>query len=243
MSVAVSLFTFLVGLIFALTVLDQFLERKRPYQAAWAVGLFFYAAASLLQALWLMGVYAEAVFRLWYWMGAMLVAAYLGMGSLYLHVPLKVGHGALAVLLVLTALSALLSLGVTLQGDVSLLEGGELATIVPGTDSERYFPVYVGILTAVLNTLGAGIMIGSAIYSAIVFLRKRAPGFRVVSNVLIAVGAIVSAAGGTLERFNLPQPHALALLIGLVLIYLGFLRSREVFVIYRIPFVRKAKAA
>ncbi|MBI4198778.1 MAG: hypothetical protein HY533_06680 [Chloroflexi bacterium] len=243
MNVAIPLITSVISLVFALTVLDQFLERKRPYQAAWTAGLLLYATASLLQALWGMGVYGEVVFRLWYWTGGMLVAAYLGMGSLYLHVPRKVGHTTLAVLLALTVLSVFLSLGVKLQGDVSLLEGGGLASVVPGTESGRYYPAYVGILTAVLNILGSLALVGSAVYSAISFARKKAAGYRVLSNALIAGGAFFSAAGGTLERFNLPESHSLALLVGVVLIYAGFLRSREVFEVYRIPFVRKAKEA
>lgn len=243
MHVAIPLLTSVVSLVFALTVLDQYLERKRAYQLVWAVGLGLYAAASLLQAVWGMGVHAEVVFRLWYWTGAMLVAAYLGMGSLYLHVPNRAANGTLIVLLLLTALGGYWALGLKLQGDVALLQGQALASVVPGSDNVRYYPAYAGILTAVLNILGSLAMVGSAVYSAYAFARKKAPAYRVLSNVLIAAGAFVSAAGGTLEQFNLPEPHTLALLLGVVLIYLGFLRSREVFVMYRIPFVRKAKPA
>ncbi len=240
MNVAIPLLTSVISLVFALTVLDQYLERKRPYQAVWTAGLFLYSIASLLHALWGIGVYAEVVFRLWYWTGAMLGAAYLGMGSLYLHVRAKIGHIVLIVLLALTVIGGFLALTLPLRGDVALLQGQKLATMVPGTEPPvRYYPVYVGIVTALLNVFGAGVMVGSAVYGALAFFRGKTPGFRVVSNVLIAVGAFVSAAGGTLERFNLPDLHTLALLIGVLLIYLGFIRSREVFVIYRIPFVRK----
>ncbi|MBI4339335.1 MAG: hypothetical protein HY680_05215 [Chloroflexi bacterium] len=243
MYTAVSLVTTLVSLVFALTVLDQFLERRRPYQLVWTIGLGLYVAASLLAALWGLGMTSEVVFRLWYFTGGMAVAAYLGMGSLYLHLPRKGAHGVLAVLLGATALSAFWSLGVKLQADVALLEGKALASLAPGAENLRYYPAYVGILTALLNSMGALAMVGSAVYSAVTFARRKTPGYRVVSNVLIALGAFVSAAGGTLERFNLPQLHSVALLVGVVLIYVGFLRSREVFAIYRLPFVRRPKAA
>ncbi len=243
MSVGIPLATSLVSLLFAVTVLDQYLERRRMSQLVWTVGLLLYAVASLLQALWGMGVHGEAVFRLWYLTGAMLVAAYLGMGSLYLHVPRKVAHGVFVGLLVLTVVSAALALSVSLQASVSLLEGEELASLVPGTESERYYPAYVGIMTMLLNIAGSLALFGGAAYSAVVVVRRKAPSYRLVSNVLIALGAFLSAAGGTLERFDLPEPHNLALLAGVVLIYIGFLRSREVFEIYRVPFRRGNREA
>ena len=244
MNVAIPLATSVVSFLFALTVLDQYLERRRPYQLVWTVGLVLYGLASLLHTLWAVGITGEVVFRLWYLTGAMLVAAYLGMGSLYLHVPRRVAHGVLAVLLLLTAVSTILALGVSLQADAALLEGESLASVVPGTEPPlRFYPAYVGILTAVLNILGSLALVGSAVYSAVVVVRRKAPGYRAVSNVLIAIGAFISAAGGTLERFDVPQPHDIALLLGVVIIYLGFLRSREVFSVYRIPFRRPVKEA
>jgi len=244
MNVAIPLLTTIISLLFALTVLDQYLERKRPYQGIWATGLFLYAAGSLLPALWGMGIYSEVIFRLWYWIGAMLVAAYLGMGSLYLHLRPKTGHAVLIVLLAFTVIGGFLALTLPLRGDVALLEGQTLATLVPDTEPPvRYYPAYVSILTALLNIFGSVVMLGSAVYGAWGFVRGKTPGFRALSNVLIAAGAFVSAAGGTLERFNLPEPHTMALLLGVLLIYMGFVRSQQVFVIYRVPFMRKAKTA
>ncbi len=243
MNVAIPLATSVVSFLFALTVLDQYLEQRRPYQLVWTVGLVLYGVASLLHTMWAVGITGEVVFRLWYLTGAMLVAAYLGMGSFYLHVPKRVAHGVLGVLLLLSAGSAILALGVTLQGDVALLDGESLSSVVQGTESQRFYPSYVGALTAVLNILGSLALFGSAVYSSIVFAKRRAPGYRVVSTALIAIGAFISAAGGTLERFDVPQPHAIALLVGVVVIYLGFLRSREVFSVYRVPFRRRVNEA
>ena len=243
MNVAIPLATSVVSLVFALTLLDQYLERRWAYQLLWSIGLILYFFASLLQAIWFLGVDGEPIFRLWYLTGAMLVAAYLGMGSVYLQVPRRVAQGVMVVLLVTTVLAAILALGTQLQGEVGLLEGDALTSIVPGIENLRYYPGNVGIVTILLNSTGALALVGFAVYSAVVFFRQRAPGYRVVSNVLIAVGATISAAGGTLERFDVPEPHSVALLLGVVIIYVGFLRSREVFTTYRIPFRRRAGQA
>ncbi|MBI4336220.1 MAG: hypothetical protein HY683_00115 [Chloroflexi bacterium] len=242
MAVVIPLLTALVAGAFALTVLDQYLERRKPYQFVWVVGLLLYSVASLLHTLWALGVDSPIVFRLWYWTGAMLVAAYLGMGTVYLHAPQQAARVTFVVLLVLTVLSAALAIAIPLQADLASLHGKPLVSEDP-TGGVRFYPAYVGALTAFLNAAGALALVGGAVYSAAVFVRRRAASYRVVSNILIAIGALVSSAGGTLERFSLPQPHTLALLIGVVVIYIGFLRSREVFASLRVPFTRRARPA
>ncbi|GBD11684.1 hypothetical protein HRbin23_01356 [bacterium HR23] len=239
--VAVPFATTAIALFFTLSLVDQFLERRRPYQGIWALGMGLYGLASLLQGLWQLGVTGEVVFRLWYITGGMLVAAYLGMGTLYLHAPRPVAHGIFGGLVVLTVVGAVLALVTPLQtgADLRHLYGQALASVDPQTGM-RYFPAGVGALTAFLNTAGSLALIGGAVYSAVVFAQRRQAGYRVVSSVLIALGAFLSAAGGTLERFNFPQAHTLALLLGIVVIYVGFLRSREVIAVFRFPFARGA---
>jgi hypothetical protein len=81
-------------------------------------------------------------------------------------------------------------------------------------------------------------LVGGALYSAWIFWRKRILPHRVVSNVLIALGAILPAAGGTQLRAsgNLQVFYALEL-AGIIIIFIGFLRSREVFGLYRFPLI------
>jgi hypothetical protein len=236
---AIPLTTAVIASVFALSLLDQFLERWRPYQAVWTVGMVLYAVGSLLQGLWQMGVMEEAVFRLWYLTGGMLTAPYLGAGTVYLLAPRRVAHGFFGGLLVLTVVAAVLALTVPFREGANLdhLRGHPLASIDPET-GVRYFPEGVGALTAFLNSLGAIALIGGAVFSAVVFARRRGPGYRVLSTALIAAGAFIAAAGGTLERFDIPQPHTVALLAGIVVIYGGFLCSREVIAVLRVPFAR-----
>lgn len=238
--VVIPLATAAIALFFALTLFDQFLERRRPYQAVWSVGMALYGVASLLQGLWQLGATHAVVFRLWYLTGGMLVAAYLGVGTVYLHAPRRVAHSVFGVLLALTALGIALIFTTPFQegADLDNLRGHALASMDPQS-RVRYFPSLVGGLTAFLNAVGSLALIGGAAYSALMFARRRQAGYRVVSNVLIALGAFLSAAGGTLERFGLPQSHTLVLLIGIVVIYAGFLRSREVITVFRIPFAKR----
>ncbi|MBF8267998.1 MAG: hypothetical protein HW388_1506 [Dehalococcoidia bacterium] len=242
MGLIVSLLTAVASLLFALTMLDQYLERRRPYQLVWTVGLLLYFTASAVEA-W-RGAFGttEVAFRLWYYTGAMLVAAYLGAGTVYLLAPRRVGHIMMGVLVAVTLIGGILAFRATLSSDVvvALTSEEPLTSKNPAT-GESFYPGYVVAMTVLLNIYGTLALAGGALYSAVVFALRRAMPYRVVSNVLIFLGALISAAGGALDRFGFPDPHALALLVGVVVIYLGFLRSREVFQVYRIPFRHRAQ--
>jgi hypothetical protein len=80
----VPLITCIVSFIFAVTVLDQFFARRKPYQLLWAIGLFMYCVSTFTEFWWNVYGHVDIMYRLWYLIGAILVAAYLGQGTLYL---------------------------------------------------------------------------------------------------------------------------------------------------------------
>ena len=86
------LVTCIVSFIFAVTVLDQYFARRKPYQIVWAIGLFMYAISTFTEFWWNVYGHAEIIYRLWYLVGAVLVAAYLGQGTLYLVMRRKIAH-------------------------------------------------------------------------------------------------------------------------------------------------------
>ena len=62
-------------------------------------------------------------------------------------------------------------------------------------------------------------------YSAWIFWCKRALPHRVIGNVLIAVGAMAPALGGSLSRLGLGGYLYVSELIGAVLMFIGFIRA------------------
>ena len=169
----------------------------------------------------------EAIYRLWYLFGAIFVAAYLGMGTLYLLTPRRTAHIIMVILLVA-------SLYATFRVFTADLDLTTLQYL-----SGRAMPQGVRLLTPFFNTFGLVALVGGAIYSAWVFWRRRIMPYRVISNILIAVGGMLPALGGTLARFGLSSTaaHALLILLGVVIIFTGFLRNREVFGLYRFPLI------
>jgi len=97
-------------------------------------------------------------------------------------------------------------------------------------------------VTPFFNAFGTIALVGGAIYSAVVYRRRRTMPHRVVSNILIAVGAILPAFGGIHFRFvGTPELFYIFEFVGIVVIFAGFLRSREVFGLYRFPLVHGFK--
>ncbi|MDP2743939.1 MAG: hypothetical protein Q8P00_02595 [Dehalococcoidia bacterium] len=216
----------IVSLAFAITVLDQYFARRKPHQLVWAIGLFMYflsTGAEFWTGAWGLG---ETVYRLWYLVGAVFVAAYLGMGTLYLLARRRVANIIMAVLLVASAYAVFKVFSASI--DLGGLQGL----------SGKAMPRGVRLMTPFFNSFGTLALVGGALYSAWAFWRKKIMPHRVASNILIAVGAILPAFGGTVMRFwNSLTAFYILELLGVVIIYIGFLRSREVFGFPRFPLV------
>jgi len=228
-SVYLPLLSSLVSLIFALAVFDQYLSRRRPYQLIWTLGLLAYFIST--GAEFITGAFGlnANVYRLWYLFGAIYTAAWLGMGTIYLLTPRNFAHGTLIVLS-LASIFAIYRV-FTSPVDLSPLVGAATLSgeaFAAGAEGPR-------ILTPFFNTFGTVALVGGAIWSAWVFWRRRIMPHRVTSNVLIALGALLPAGGGTLARFGAPEFLYVSELLGVSLIFLGFLRSSEVFGFYRFP--------
>ena len=80
-------------------------------------------------------------------------------------------------------------------------------------------------MTILLNIYGTLTLVGGAIYSAIIFFRKRVLVNRMTGNILIAVGALAPAMAGSFVKMGLVDGLYLSELIGVVLMYIGFIQA------------------
>ena len=159
--VIIPLISTVVSFVFAVTVLDQFFARRKPYQLIWAIGLLMYfisTGAEFWTEAWGLN---QSVYRLWYLFGAMSVAAYLGMGTLYLLTRRRLANTIMVILLVASLYTAFRVFTVSI--DLSNLH----------YLSVRAMPQEVRLMTPLFNTFGTVVLVGGAIYSAWVFRRHR----------------------------------------------------------------------
>jgi hypothetical protein len=211
----------ILSFIFAFVVFRRYLERKGEHLLLWGIGMVFYGIGGFCEAFYGALGWNLLVFRLWYLCGAILVAAWLGQGTVYLLVKKRWAHG-LMIVLALGSLYALMRV-FTAQIDPALMTtsvhtGSELsghAIVTPG----------VRLLTPFFNLYGTITLVGGAAWSAWIFWRKRILLHRTIGNILIALGATLPAFGGTFSRMGVPAALYLGEFLGAILLFIGFLRA------------------
>jgi hypothetical protein len=213
----------LVTFAFAAAVFIRFLRRPSQHLLIWTIGLLFYGLGTLAEIL-LAFSFNGLVLKLWYLSGAMLTAAWLGQGSIHLLVH---KHNVARTLTgILTAVSLLAA---ALIFSAPLTQAAASYDVTHAISSQ-----YTGILTRsgltitltiVLNIYGTMTLVGGAIYSAIVFFRKHVLVNRMIGNVLIAVGAMAPAMAGSFVKVGLTDLLYLFELIGVILMYIGFIQA------------------
>jgi hypothetical protein len=322
--------TAVLALVMALALLDQWRERRQPFQLVWALGMTFFGVASGCEALAAAAGWNEVLYRTWYLTGAVLTAGWLGLGTAMLLNRTRFGYAiALSIFLagVFTLLTqrrfqyegagdtpilyfigaGLLALAIAVETyfqnerwpsfmAVGIIVASVLALFLTITSplAEPYkvdpatgqpvadlFPGSLRLLTPFLNITGGFALAFGALFSAYVFMPKRRvlpysldpnqkgdhflfnmlialvalpvnfavslPGAlrdlvsgrlhsRVPATLLIAGGGFVASAGDSLNRFGVTGPFAVAKLIAVVLLLVGFLISIEAFREIRIPF-------
>ncbi|MDI3317347.1 MAG: hypothetical protein QJR14_07010 [Bacillota bacterium] len=207
-----------VSAAFGAATLRQYLERRRPHQLLWTISLAmgFLGALGYLVAL---KTGSLAWFRVYYLFGAMLMAAYLGLGSVYLHD--RGGRWARPLLVAVLLLSLVGAVALALTpGDaaaVARLDGG------PGTEVLRLTENPVALIDLILlNTFGLVAVAGLALYSAWELHRKQASGPFAEGNLLIAAGTVLLGAAGSLARLGQPVWFWPLMALGFVVLYVGF---------------------
>jgi hypothetical protein len=313
----------IVSFVFAALVFDQWRQRRQSFQLAWTVGLLFYGVSAGTEFIGSAFGWSEPLYRAWYLVGAFYVAAYLGLGTIYLLAKTAFGYfagvtvvlggllslaftrvypgsgtvggiafavaalGGLAIILA-TALRREwvphLALAVLVVGSLAaayLVLGAPLAAPSWALDPHTHVPVgsafpgSVRVLTGPFNIAGALCLTFGAAFSAYVYMPKRKllavgmvqapvlaqawyfvavvvnffaslPGAvrslfagrlnsRVPATILIALGGFIPGVTSGLNRFGITWSFFLGELLGVLLIFAGFLVSEEVFANLRLP--------
>jgi hypothetical protein len=201
----------LVSAVFAAVMAARYLRRRRPHQLAWTIGLAMFAAAATAGALARMSGATETEYRVFYLFGAILNVAWLALGTLFLLAP-RIARWAVWAVVALSAIAA----GAVFTSPVDL---------TAAVDTGRGFDTapLPRILAGIGSGLGSLILIGGALWSAWVFLRRRHQGRRAVGNVIIAAGVFVAAVGGTAAFTGASGVVEWTNFAGVALIFVGFL--------------------
>lgn len=115
---------------FAAMVLDQWWQRRHPFQLVWAIGLLWYGISAGCEFVGGAFGWSEPLYRIWYLIGAFFVAAYLGAGTIYLLSKTRFGYFAGTTVLIGGLLSLLFSHLTVTGSNVPLYPGSATAGAV-----------------------------------------------------------------------------------------------------------------
>jgi len=193
-------------------------RRARPHVQAWAIAMALYASASWLLAIGLIFGWSPLVFRLFYGFGAILSVPFLGIGSAYLVLGATPGRrllewfsvtGVFALFITFTAplIAPLPDSGIPAGSDVF----ADIGTV--GPTGPRFYAL-------LFNVVGTLLLVGLAAWSAVRFWRTNRR--LVAGNVLIVLGGLFPAFGGSLFAVGDTSAFALSLFFGAGLLWAGF---------------------
>lgn len=98
----------LLSFAFFVLLIDQWRERRQPYQLIWAAGMLWYALSAGTEFIGGAFGWSEPLYRAWYLIGAIWVAGWLGLGTSFLLARTRFGY-AVALSLLLAGLFTWLS--------------------------------------------------------------------------------------------------------------------------------------
>ena len=212
-----------VMLVFTGYVLQRYLTRRKLHFLFWGIGLGMFGLGSFAEA-YLAVAWSRWIFFIWYFFGAVLNAAWIGHGTVYLLIRKRWVTYATAVLLLCSLAALALMLQVMPKLDASQFTPSQpiseqYRTIRPAVSEGGM----VRLTTPFFNIYGLLTLAGGAIWSAYLFWRKRVLPNRVIANVLIAAGALSIGFASTLTRLGEGSWLYLGELVAAILMFAGFL--------------------
>jgi hypothetical protein len=205
-----------IATLFAQATAVRWSRTRAPHQGAWTIALALFALASAALATGASTGWDVGTFRAFYLLGAILNVPWLALGTIYLLAGRKTGNVVRVVLLLFTGLAT----GVMLAAPVKQPIAVDKLPV-----GKEHFGVLPRALAGAGSGIGAAVVLGGAIWSAVRFGRRRAEGMGRLAggNALIALGTLILSSGGLLQGIaGHDESFAITLATGIAVIYLGF---------------------
>jgi len=193
------------------------LRRPSSERVIWTVAFLLFTAAAVCEVVGTAIGWTSTLARVYYLAGAVLVVGALALGELYLLLPRRmpaITPGA-SLLIVAVAATAVWS---------APIDSTRLPAM--GWQALERGPFLVA-LAATINAGGTIVLAGGALYSAWKLRAANGSGERAAGCVLIAVGTVAVAMGGTLTRFGRPEYLYLTMALGIAIIFAGVVLTRQ----------------
>lgn len=215
----------IVSGVFAAMIGGEYVTKRKPYEMAWSIALLAFAIASFAAGMGMLGGWTPLWYRMFFLLGAVVNVPFLGLGTIYLLGPRRIGH-ACAVLL---AAATIFAAGAVFFADLNL---AALAVKGRVPRSSLVLPDSTLLLARYFSFIGFFVVVGGALWSAWRLARK-ASDRRIraiaMANILIAAGtSIVAGASGFIALGSAlgSALFSIGLLAGVSVMFAGFLKTR-----------------
>lgn len=218
----------LISLAFCLLTYDRWLRRRAAHDLAWTIAMALFALGA--GSLWWAESrgWSTASFRIFFLTGAILNVPWLGLGTVYLLFGQRVGNAIRTVLVLLSGIAV----GVVLTAPTKrAIDPENFPT------AKELFGLGPRLFAALGSAIPAFVIIAGALWSALRIMQNRVPAATTsarraaihpkqlaAGNLLIALGAIVLSASGTIAgRLGKDRAFAITLLVGVSVLFAGFI--------------------
>jgi hypothetical protein len=225
MTVVLPAVTSFLAFVFAIALLDQWRERRQPFQLIWATGMTFYGIASGCEALAGAGGWNEELYRTWYLTGAVWTAGWLGLGTAFLLNRTRFGY-TFAVCILLAGVFTLLTqrrYDYPGSGSAPILYLIAAIVVALAVGVETYFQNPRWPAFAAIGVVGATIL--SIVLMLVTALPP--PGYALDARTGMPVGDLLPGTIRLLTPF-LNITGALALILGAIFSTYVFMPKRRV---------------
>ncbi|HYJ13396.1 MAG TPA: hypothetical protein VEW66_07385 [Thermomicrobiales bacterium] len=192
-------------------------RRPRPDKVIWTIAFMLFALAAAIEVAGSTNGWTELLARTYYASGVALVVVFLAAGQMFLLFPQQMRRFGFAITLLVTALWVSLVFGAPMDGSRLTSDGWD--AIERGPELK--------VLGITLNAVGTLLIVGGSGWSVYRFWKTGAQRQRMYGCLLILIGTLVVASGGSLERLGSDQFLYIAMAIGVAIIFSGVLVARR----------------
>jgi hypothetical protein len=211
------------SLFFLSRIVPHYLSKGSPYLLWWTLGVLTFGLGTLTESINAIFGWSEWNTKVWYIVGALLGGYPLAQGTIYLLMNKRFAEISAAVCSVGIVLAAICVLAspIELPANFDHRLTGSVLQLNWAMKWVRF------AFAPLLNTYALIFLGGGAVYSAFKYFAADKGRSRFLGNILIAIGALLPAIGGTMTAFGYVEALYITEFIGLSLIYFGYDMMRK----------------
>jgi len=215
----IPILTTILSAVFFVKLYNHWNTKGKPsYLFWWTLGVLCYGLGTLTESIVGLFGWSAWVFKSWYILGALLGGFPLAQGSVYLMFSKRTADimgGVVVAVIVIASVLVLLS-----PIDYGLVESTRLTGKVLAWSKVR-------LMTPFINIYAFIFLVGGAFYSAYRYSKEGIYKNRFLGNLFIAFGGLLPGIGGSFTKFGYTEVLYVTELLGIILIYLGYITIRK----------------